>query len=360
MHLRRSAAVKYFIGAYLGAALYCEWLIYMVQPLFWPKLMKCLDEEACTRILFIADPQIQGDLAVSAPLNYLYEWDSDRYVKSTFNVVAGHFKPDVLVYLGDLMDEGSIATMVQFHEYAKRLFSIFQLDYPFVRDKISEFEKVFEQPSVITHRNISFYKVNGITHDYPKESDVDGDYKIVVSHYPVTREPLFGHQDPQLAHRVTHWLKDNGEVLRVPAGGDTLYEVYVPTCSYRMGTQHIGYGAAVLVTYPQQLAHRVTHWLKDNGEVLRVPAGGDTLYEVYVPTCSYRMGTQHIGYGAAVLVTYPQQLAHRVTHWLKNAGEVLRVPAGGDTLYEVYVPTCYYRMGTQHIGYGAALNYYAK
>lgn len=65
---------------------------------------------------------------------------------------------------------------------------------PIKRDKIAEFDKIFEQPSVITHRNISFYKVNGLTHEYPKEADGDGDYQIVVSHFPVTIRHVFGHR----------------------------------------------------------------------------------------------------------------------------------------------------------------------
>lgn len=40
------------------------------------------------------------------------------------------FLPDVLVFMGDLMDEGSISTTAQFHNYAKRLFNIFYVQYP--------------------------------------------------------------------------------------------------------------------------------------------------------------------------------------------------------------------------------------
>lgn len=53
----------------------------MIQPLFW-KTLQCESEQSCTKILFIADPQIQGVLAVPSPLNYLFIWDSDRYVTS--------------------------------------------------------------------------------------------------------------------------------------------------------------------------------------------------------------------------------------------------------------------------------------
>lgn len=55
-----------------------------------------------------------------------------RYLKSTYSIVEKHFHPDVLVYLGDLMDEGSISTRPQFHKYVKRLSNIFDPHYPVV------------------------------------------------------------------------------------------------------------------------------------------------------------------------------------------------------------------------------------
>lgn len=290
MYLRRSAIVKYFLAAFIGAAFYCEWFVFVIQPSFWPNL-QCNDHDSsCTKILFIADPQIQGDTAVSPPMSYLFNWDSDRFLRSTFTVVLKHFKPDILVYLGDLTDEGSIADMKQFHGYVKRLSNIFEVDHeilqvwvpgdndiggenePIKADKVAEFEKVFDQPFVIMYRNISFYKVNAITNTIPQYLDTlqSKNYKIVVSHYPITNKRSFAQkvnnalhphiyfcahdhdskyvkQNKDLANREKmKWLTAGGNVLNVPNDGETLYEIYVPTCSYRMGTSKIGYGVAIL------------------------------------------------------------------------------------------------------------------
>lgn len=69
----------------------------------------------------------------------LYKYS--RYLRSTFSVVLKHFKPDILVYLGDLMDEGSVSSMGQFHGYVKRLADIFDVYYPVVVRKISQNNK---------------------------------------------------------------------------------------------------------------------------------------------------------------------------------------------------------------------------
>ncbi|XP_075992771.1 metallophosphoesterase [Anticarsia gemmatalis] len=302
MYLRRSTTVKYFIAAFLGAAVYCEWFIYLVQPQYWSELECSEHDSTCTKILFIADPQIQGNYAVPTPLNYLFNWDSDRYLKSTFSVVMKKFKPDVLVYLGDLMDEGSIAPYKDFHEYVGRLLDIFEVDYevtqiwlpgdndiggenePVRYEKLAEFEKSFQQPSVIYFRNISFYKVNGMTNKYPEGTDPDGnhtkDFKMIVSHYPLTHRRLFvlqmkdtihpniffcAHtheskyvtQSKDFTNRKTTWFNEPKGMLSLSFNEDTMYEVFVPTCSYRMGTSDIGYGAAVLENNNQHMRYTV-------------------------------------------------------------------------------------------------------
>ncbi|XP_004925836.2 uncharacterized protein LOC101740054 isoform X1 [Bombyx mori] len=299
MYLKRSSTVKYFAAAIIGCLLYSEWLIYSMQAWYW-RTLECVEyDSSCIKILFVADPQIQGDIAVPAPFSYPINWDSDRYLKSTFRVVIQHFRPDVIVYMGDLMDEGSISTLKQYHSYVKRLSDIFEVDYPIVqiwipgdndiggenepikKDKIEEFNEVYQQPETVTFRNITFYKANGITNSFPKKLKGNGnEYRIVVSHYPITYRHAFGHevnneinpdiyfcaheheakyvrQSRKLTNRDSHMLTSESAVLNVSTKDDHLYEIYVPTCSYRMGTDQIGYGAAILENNNQNLRYTV-------------------------------------------------------------------------------------------------------
>ncbi|XP_026314458.1 uncharacterized protein LOC113226144 [Hyposmocoma kahamanoa] len=299
MVFRRSILLKYLVAAIVGALIYTEWIVYEVQSRYWYTL-KCREFDlSCTKILFIADPQIQGDTALPPPLSYLVNWDSDQYLKSTFSVVMRTFLPDVLVFMGDLMDEGSISTTAQFHNYAKRLFNIFDIQYPVTivwlpgdndiggenepirLDKIKEFAEVFKQPSVITYKNISFYKVDPILRNIPeKNTNENANISIVVSHFPVTVRTSFSQmvnnrlqpniyfcahdhkskyitQNKNLVFKETTEFRDGDPPLEITFSEDIKYEIFVPTCSYRMGTNKIGYGAAVLESNNRKMRYTV-------------------------------------------------------------------------------------------------------
>ena len=60
--------------------------------------------------------------------NIITRWDSDRYLRSTFQVASNFFKPDIVVFLGDLTDEGSLSNDQLFSEYASRFMTLFHVD----------------------------------------------------------------------------------------------------------------------------------------------------------------------------------------------------------------------------------------
>lgn len=43
----------------------------------------------------------------------------------TYSQAFSYVQPHVVIFLGDLMDEGSVATEVEYKRYARRLFNIF-------------------------------------------------------------------------------------------------------------------------------------------------------------------------------------------------------------------------------------------
>lgn len=48
-----------------------------------------------------------------------------RYLKTTYNYAYSFVDPDIVIFLGDLMDEGSSATDHEFYGYVRRVFNIF-------------------------------------------------------------------------------------------------------------------------------------------------------------------------------------------------------------------------------------------
>ncbi|KAG7311130.1 hypothetical protein JYU34_002116 [Plutella xylostella] len=297
MNLRRLPTARLLLLGVAGVVVYCEWLVYRRGAREWAPLACPGDAAAaagCTRVLLVADPQLQGELAAVFPLNWLFIWDSDRYVKATFHEALRHVQPDVVVFLGDLMDEGSIATGEQYARYVNRIFDIFApYDHSFkplyipgdndiggenerVReDKIDLFNKIFLRPRKLIHKDIIFLEIDGITHVMP---DVDDDMlsefklRIAVSHYGVASRQMQDKFHPHIyfsahthesrlvrhrggmAHRQQRLLD---KTLTVVFDNETVNEIFVPTCSYRMGTREIGYGAAVIEKDYTQMRYTV-------------------------------------------------------------------------------------------------------
>ena len=48
-----------------------------------------------------------------------------RYLAKTFQLALNHVQPDVVIFLGDLIDEGSVATDVEYELYVNRFRQIF-------------------------------------------------------------------------------------------------------------------------------------------------------------------------------------------------------------------------------------------
>ena len=78
------------------------------------------------RILLVADPQIQGNLH-EGPWGFVRRWDADRYLAKTFSWANSAYSPNLVVFLGDLLDEGSEADEDDYAEYVQRFKSIYGL-----------------------------------------------------------------------------------------------------------------------------------------------------------------------------------------------------------------------------------------
>lgn len=66
---------------------------------------------------------------------------------------------------------------------------------PIRHDKVAEFNNIFDQPSVISYKNVTFYKINSVMYKVPTgPDDPDLNVKIGVSHYPVASKGVYGKQ----------------------------------------------------------------------------------------------------------------------------------------------------------------------
>lgn len=263
----------------------------------WTNL-KCNNPQRCTKLLLVADPQLIGYQHEPFGLTTIAIWDSDRYLSKTFRQAFDFTKPDIVIFLGDLFDEGSIATNEEYHKYGRRFYNLFfQGDAKHVKhiflpgdndiggegrdlltsQKIIRFERLFSQPDVIEFRNITFYKINRLLHTIPKlpqRMEFFEPSKLVIglSHIPLMFIPspfvekLLNRMQPHLlftAHEHKSMIVSTNAIMRdarqiipitkktnlfhtVSLGVADMYEIMVPTCSYRMGTNKMGYGYAII------------------------------------------------------------------------------------------------------------------
>lgn len=141
-------------------------------------------------------------------------YDADNYLRKTYRQALAHASPNVVCFLGDLLDEGSVATDDAYERYLKRFHSVFQTtagvrkihiagdndiggedhDYVTAR-KLKRFERGFnETDSAIVSNRLRFFNINLMTHTYPDLNDTGNGIAnklltIVLSHISILSYP---------------------------------------------------------------------------------------------------------------------------------------------------------------------------
>jgi ethanolamine phosphate phosphodiesterase len=256
-----------------------EFLIYRLQIFSWTKL-KCTNKENCVKILFVADPQILGEINEKS----LARFDSDRHLRENYRVTLKFVKPDAIIFLGDLMDEGSIASDRQLLNYHKRFMKIFPIPENSSAIYIAgdndvggeggekvdtrHFRALFGGEMFWNLRDIAeVYHFNRNAGIYPEISNNTANLvKIAVGHYSLMESfdskvrraleaikpnVIFSahHHKSMLYTGTFDYFKSR--FIKNSISFDLhnfkeLIEIQVPSINYRMGSLQIGFGQAVI------------------------------------------------------------------------------------------------------------------
>ncbi|OWF47153.1 metallophosphoesterase 1 homolog [Mizuhopecten yessoensis] len=287
-----------------------EFLIYFIQSFRWPNLPVATRDSSKTQVvLLVADPQIQGyQDEPGFPIGLVTRWDIDRFLGQTFSLAHAYAQPDVVVFLGDLMDEGSKASKEDFKSYYYRFNSIFGAaekdnkvyiagdndiggEFRDMRKewKIDRFEKHYDLlTGVDKYGFIDYIKMdiqNQGMQFVPKreladdlQTKISSPIRVLVSHETIMHKakvelyPLLRRLKPQLIFSG-HWHKS-----------------FVFVCEKCMVDDEF--------TWP--FHQRDLTWMTDYMSV-NLTINQMALTEIMVPTCSYRMGVANMGYGVAVI-----------------------------------------------------------
>jgi len=308
--------IHYFLVFLVATSIiYNEWFVYSSYMTKWPSLY-CGNEKFCKTVLLVADPQILGEERE----NVLSRWDSDRYLFNTYGRALQHVNPDSVVFLGDLMDEGSLADQNTFERYLYRFCKIFFLKNSIpiasknvifipgdndiggdeeivIREKIDRFHLYFGSPGVVANNNIEFVMVNQLIDSMPtyvNPTNRTNTIKIMFSHIPLTPK----------------WTKFTDKVL------NEFKSEYIFSAHDHYSINFVSDFKKRTQTYVQRLRQNsFSQMSKAQWRFGQQPE--NTVCEVIVPTCSYRMGSKHIGYGVLTIDTFRHSVTYTIL-WLPS------------------------------------------
>ncbi|KAJ1349657.1 hypothetical protein KIN20_005254 [Parelaphostrongylus tenuis] len=124
---RRRSFFKFFTSIYpialVLAIVWGESLNYYYWRLFW-NIPQSNSLESLG-ILIVADPQLVGFRNENHMIGPLTRWDCDRFLSKGFSHAVSVTKPDLIVFLGDLFDEGVEASESEIEWTLSRFKNIF-------------------------------------------------------------------------------------------------------------------------------------------------------------------------------------------------------------------------------------------
>lgn len=302
--IRRLSLSKLLLIINIFTLVFVEFLVYWLQTWRWPAVPRN-GSTSETVVLFVADPQIVGYNDEPRVLGYITRWDNYRYLGITFNLAYEYVRPDVVVFLGDLIDEGSRCTDEQYLSYVESFKEIYkkaqrvQTLYIYGDNdvggegdartpaKLTRFSQHFSHLPTVTHlkfvnmvsldeqftwwggaqaRLAQQHSLQTLANSLLKPYTVVLNHETVLHHSLARIKPILDTLKPNIffsAHLHTSHLvtcfNESGKSHEVMAELGVipgalrlnitqpgfLYEVIVPTCSYRMGVPDMGFGMAV-------------------------------------------------------------------------------------------------------------------
>lgn len=238
----------------------------------------------CDRILIVADPQLIG--YKNEKFGEIARWDSDRYLATGYSYAKWRFRPNAVIFLGDLFDEGLESNDDQWLQTYERFASIYPIDkgdnsiyiagdndiggeseiisekrrsqfYNYFRSNVTDLKNrysigetyLFENRNLkeITKAQVPIAKVM-LTHvpyliEGYKHTDVGLKMDLILSAHDHTNGVYEYPRSPPQAVLFSRIYDGSPTYIKTIGPNEPLVELQTPTCSYRMGVYSMGYGA---------------------------------------------------------------------------------------------------------------------
>eukprot|EP00096_Caligus_rogercresseyi_P009035 TRINITY_DN2999_c0_g1_i1.p1 TRINITY_DN2999_c0_g1~~TRINITY_DN2999_c0_g1_i1.p1 ORF type:complete len:364 (+),score=63.83 TRINITY_DN2999_c0_g1_i1:128-1219(+) len=271
---------------------------------YWP----AVNPKGKRSVLLVADPQIQGLRDEPPSLGgALTRWDSDRYLRLSFQWALWAYKPSTIIFLGDLIDEASTTEDPDtYQSYVDRFYSIYPEDSapktiylpgdndiggegldPLTEEKVNRFSAHFNGHGSFfqVSKRVQVFTYDSLKRRFPYANKKDSKVRISASHRPLLtlhspgeyfdklpgrpsvhfsahhhRGLVYRHniqRNAEPPERIMHFSRKNSNgsfalTWHMNDDKDSLYEINVPTCSYRMGVHDMAFG---LLTFHKKMGY---------------------------------------------------------------------------------------------------------
>ena len=183
MFVTRRQEIKDFVVTALICLLFCEYILYFIvlHGCQYPDLKTPPSpdrQDDPLRVMFLADTHLLGPIRGHPWDKLRREWQMHR----AFQTAQTYFSPDLVVFLGDIFDEGNWVDTKQFDIYVQRFKTLFRVDpsqtevrvvagnhdmgfhYAVTRKLNSRFEEAFNVKAVerFSMKGVQFVSVNSM------------------------------------------------------------------------------------------------------------------------------------------------------------------------------------------------------
>ena len=311
---------------------YNEYTVYWLSYLKWPSVHDPKNDSI--RLLLIADPQLIGENDEPWYQGWLARWDSDRYLRKTFLLANSYIKPNATIFLGDLFDEGLKADDQQFQRYFDRFQHIYQCDQMRQSHGIRQIfisgdndvggEYVGDRNDQLTTRFESFFgqtvhafELNSFVNLIQLDLDRTASFysKKKRSHIRQIYTDLKQTQRDE-SDRLTIVLNHMSLLMKRKEELHGLHDDLKPTLVIK-GDSHKFYIAKY--NFKQQEiveSHTMHEKPADVYEMHLRQHQNEEMYELSIPTCSYRMGVPNMGFGMLTIAS--NGIAYLSILWLPS------------------------------------------
>lgn len=275
----------FLLSLQLITVVWNEWLAWEWCERLWD--IRYADHDQGVHFLIVADPQLVGYREERLPFPSITRWDADRYLKIGFERAVRASKADVVVFLGDLMNEGIQMSKAEFNLSLTRFESIFHMPTSTQKIYVSgdndvggEHERVipylvgrFSRHFITTFdaatlglQALNFVHVNAFNGATEVLWNSSSSLTVVFSHLPIVKFRSLLQQVRQMLNPILIFsahehvanfyeedrhksegyksisLLESGSIVKTVSDGFKLIEFQTATCSYRMGVPDMAYG----------------------------------------------------------------------------------------------------------------------